>query len=1034
MIKLFRIGVVGGLLLLLGGTPLVAQEVMFSTGPAVTAPNGAANGGFSWQDVNGDGLLDVFIPPNNVVLNHLTSFTAVPSASIALLTPNVNSVGGLLVDINGDGVPDLWSTNNAAPQTGLFYDSSGYYVLPTGAGELSQAYPTGSVFAGMAVADIDQSNYLTAAWHGFKQAAWSDGFIYKPGEGIEMVKGGPAGFTRVGIGAGPGNLVIDTSAAFETWDVHFLDANNDGWQDLLMPSFRHGYSPFTTASDTIGARRGTILYLNDGTGKFVVPSATYAIDSVSGGVTYARAVGDTGIVIEDTVRHFSAIGSNWGDLNNDGNVDLILTGLGDGDNWGGNGAFQRIVVLYGKGDGTFTYKWNGTNYVTSGLPTVGASIRAWDIGDYNNDGLQDVYGSTTFGNTRLWRNNGDGTFTEVTVQDNVATPSGGSRRSGGFVDYNNDGFLDIYNYSQQVSLLQKNNGNSNHWIGFVPVGTGNNLNAVGARFTLYTQGGSVVQTRWIKSEGNAGGQGEVRARFGIGINTSIDHVDVLWPDGTTGTYSGLAVDRYWTVNQGSAIPTVPTLVSPADNATGVATAGNLTWNPAADALEYNVQVSLDPTFENAALMAVNVNVAGTSYAYSLGPATKYYWRVAGVNGGFMSDYPAAFNFTTSGSAATEVPTVIAPANMATNQPANLTLIVGKTADASRYQWQVSTLASFVTLYADETTADTTFTGVFTGGQKFYLRVRGMNDLGASAYSAVDTFTIMTPPPKPTLVMPVNNAVNVMTDSVVFAWTFVGAAASYNLQLSTVNSTTTYTGITDTTYKVRNLAKLTNYTWKVESINPGGTSYFTNPNAFTTVVAAPGAPNLVSPDANAEVPTLPTFVWNSVVTATKYRLQIATENTFAATVVDTIVFEDTVATLTSPLDNSGAYFWRVSAINIGGEGLFSTSRLFTTPLTDVKDQQDIPREFALRQNYPNPFNPSTTIVYDVPKNAHVKITIYDILGRLVTTLVDGVQSASRYSIQWNANGLGTGTYFYRMEAQSQDGSGSFNSVKKLLLMK
>ena len=59
-------------------------------------------------------------------------------------------------------------------------------------------------------------------------------------------------------------------------------------------------------------------------------------------------------------------------------------------------------------------------------------------------------------------------------------------------------------------------------------------------------------------------------------------------------------------------------------------------------------------------------------------------------------------------------------------------------------------------------------------------------------------------------------------------------------------------------------------------------------------------------------------------------------------------------------------------------------------------------------------------------------LYEVIT--VTTLVDGVQSASRYSIQWNANGLGTGTYFYRMEAQSQDGSGSFNSVKKLLLMK
>ncbi len=101
----------------------------------------------------------------------------------------------------------------------------------------------------MAVADIDHSNYLSAAWHGFKQAAWSDGYIYKPGEGIELLKGGPSGFTRIGNGAAPGNLAIDTTRAFETWDVHFLDANNDGWQDLLMPSFRHGFRPLTWRVD-----------------------------------------------------------------------------------------------------------------------------------------------------------------------------------------------------------------------------------------------------------------------------------------------------------------------------------------------------------------------------------------------------------------------------------------------------------------------------------------------------------------------------------------------------------------------------------------------------------------------------------------------------------------------------------------------------------------------------------------------------------------------------------------------------------------
>ena len=74
MNKLLRFSAAGVLLLLLGFGTLVAQEVVFTSGPAVTPRSGASNGGFAWADVNGDGTLDVFIPSNNIVLNNLTSF------------------------------------------------------------------------------------------------------------------------------------------------------------------------------------------------------------------------------------------------------------------------------------------------------------------------------------------------------------------------------------------------------------------------------------------------------------------------------------------------------------------------------------------------------------------------------------------------------------------------------------------------------------------------------------------------------------------------------------------------------------------------------------------------------------------------------------------------------------------------------------------------------------------------------------------------------------------------------------------------
>jgi hypothetical protein len=65
---------------------------------------------------------------------------------------------------------------------------------------------------------------------------------------------------------------------------------------------------------------------------------------------------------------------------------------------------------------------------------------------------------------------------------------------------------------------------------------------------------------------------------------------------------------------------------------------------------------------------------------------------------------------------------------------------------------------------------------------------------------------------------------------------------------------------------------------------------------------------------------------------------------------------------------------------------------------------------------------------------VKITIFDILGREVTTLVNNVQVAGKYVVTWDATRLATGVYIYRMEAQPVDGSNPFTSIKKLMLMK
>ncbi len=90
----------------------------------------------------------------------------------------------------------------------------------------------------------------------------------------------------------------------------------------------------------------------------------------------------------------------------------------------------------------------------------------------------------------------------------------------------------------------------------------------------------------------------------------------------------------------------------------------------------------------------------------------------------------------------------------------------------------------------------------------------------------------------------------------------------------------------------------------------------------------------------------------------------------------------------------------------------------------------PKQFALAQNYPNPFNPSTLIQYDVAKSGRVTIEVFNVLGQKVQTLVNENKVAGRYSVQFNATNLSSGTYFYRMTA----GNGEFMQTMKMMLVK
>jgi len=97
-------------------------------------------------------------------------------------------------------------------------------------------------------------------------------------------------------------------------------------------------------------------------------------------------------------------------------------------------------------------------------------------------------------------------------------------------------------------------------------------------------------------------------------------------------------------------------------------------------------------------------------------------------------------------------------------------------------------------------------------------------------------------------------------------------------------------------------------------------------------------------------------------------------------------------------------------------------------TEVRTASGVPQEFTVRQNYPNPFNPATEIGYELASETHVTLTVFDILGRHVATLVDEVKPAGAYSFRFDASHLASGVYLYRLSA------GNFVQTRRMMLLK
>ena len=132
----------------------------------------------------------------------------------------------------------------------------------------------------------------------------------------------------------------------------------------------------------------------------------------------------------------------------------------------------------------------------------------------------------------------------------------------------------------------------------------------------------------------------------------------------------------------------------------------------------------------------------------------------------------------------------------------------------------------------------------------------------------------------------------------------------------------------------------------------------------------------------------------------------------------------------PLNQAYSLFIKDSILYAGvySEGVW-TRDLHRNPLAvSGQEKEPLPSTCVLHQNFPNPFNPGTSLSYEIPANGHVTLKVFDLLGREVITLVDGVEESGKHSVSFDATGLAGGVYYCRLQTNQN------TITKKMLLVK
>ncbi len=299
--------------------------------------------------------------------------------------------------------------------------------------------------------------------------------------------------------------------------VAAADFNGDGWIDLYVA----------------GDSTASIFYQNLGDG------------------TFKDVALESGVAFNEDGNAQAGMGLGIGDYNRDGKLDIFKTHFADDAHVLyrnlGRGMFEDVTVAAGFGAVTRFVSWG------AGMP------------DLDNDGWPDIFYVTGSvypevekhfsqypyrGPRALYRNLGNGRFSDVTVQSGPGANEVHSSRGTAFGDFDNDGDVDvlIMNINEPPSLLRNEYAGKNHWLKVKLVGVKSNRTALGARVTLFINGRGQAQA--VMSQTSYYSHDDMRLHFGLGTATRAERIEIHWPSGAVQTIGNVAADQVITVREG----------------------------------------------------------------------------------------------------------------------------------------------------------------------------------------------------------------------------------------------------------------------------------------------------------------------------------------------------------------------------------------------------------------------------------------------------------------------------------------------------